>query len=463
MDNHTTDNQLARPFNLKTMARFSLPTMAMMVMLSLYTIVDGLFVSNFVGTDALSSINILMLVIALINGVGIMFASGGSAIVARKQGQGMNQRANELFTSIILTAMGLGCIFLIVGCSLNTQICQLLGATDRLLPYCTDYALFLYLFAPITIFKSLSDTFLITAGKPHMALVASIAGGVTNVLLDYLFIGVLGTGVMGAAIATGLGQVVSGGIALIVFLNHKNVLHLTKPVFRIRSLLETVTNGSSELVTSLASGITSLLFNYSMLRYVGEDGVAAMTIANYSIFLILPMFMGMFMGVAPLVSYNYGKGDKKQLHKIFRTCCVILAIFSGIFFALLELIAPLMIQMFANGNEAVAQLARHGMVIFSFCMLFLGLNIFSSSFFTSLSNGLLSAVLSFSKNLIFVVAGIFLLPLMFDLNGIWLTIPVSEFFGAILSVTFLLIYRKKYGYGGKYVETPPVLDSASEM
>lgn len=445
---HTTDNQLARPFNLKTMARFSLPTMAMMMMLSLYTIVDGLFVSNFVGTDALSSINILMLVIAVINGIGIMFASGGSAIVARKQGEGLVQRANELFSSIVVTAMGFGVLLLILGCCLNTPICQLLGATERLLPYCQDYALVCYLFAPITIFKALSDTFLITAGKPNMAMIASAAGGVTNVILDYLLIGPCGLGVAGASIATGVGQAVSGAIALVVFLNRKNILHLTKPVFRIRSLWETVMNGSSELVTNLAGGITALFFNYSMLRYVGEEGVAAMTIANYSTFLIVPMFMGMFMGVAPLVSYNYGRSNKQQLHKIFRTCTVILAIFSIVFFVVLELISPFLIQIFANGNQSVQEIARHGMIIFSFVMIFLGLNIFSSSFFTALSNGLLSAVLSFSKNLLFVIGGIFLLPLMFELDGIWLTIPVAEFLGAILSVIFLLLYRKKYGYAG---------------
>lgn len=447
---HTTDNQLARPFNLKTMARFSLPTMAMMMMLSLYTIVDGLFVSNFVGTDALSSINILMMVIAVVNGTGIMFASGGSAIVARKQGEGLVQRANELFTAIILTAVGFGFVFLILGCCLNSQICQLLGATDRLLPYCQDYALVCYLFAPITIFKALSDTFLITAGKPNMAMVASAAGGVTNVLLDYLLIGPANMGVSGAAIATGVGQAVSGAIALVIFWNRNNVLHLTRPVFRVRSLWETVMNGSSELVTNLASGITALLFNYSMLRYIGEEGVAAMTIANYSTFLIVPMFFGMFMGIAPLISYNYGRGDKKQLHKIFRTCTIILAIFSVVFFVVLELISPFLVRIFAGDNQPVQEIANHGMVIFSFVMLFLGLNIFSSSFFTALSNGLLSAVLSFSKNLLFVIAGIFLLPLVFELDGIWLTIPVAEFLGAILSVVLLLLYRKKYGYGGKY-------------
>ena len=199
------ENQLAREFNLRTMAKFSLPTMAMMVMLSLYTIVDGLFVSNYVGTDALSSINMVLPVIAIINGLGVMFASGGSAIVARKQGQGMAAKGNQLFTAICIAAVSLGFLVLIIGCSLNVQINQLLGATDRLLEFCNDYALFLYLFAPVCIFKTMCDTFLVTAGKPNMALVASIAGGLTNVLLDYIFIVVVDMGVMGAAIATGIG------------------------------------------------------------------------------------------------------------------------------------------------------------------------------------------------------------------------------------------------------------------
>ena len=447
------ENQLAREFNLRTMAKFSLPTMAMMVMLSLYTIVDGLFVSNYVGTDALSSINMVLPVIAIINGLGVMFASGGSAIVARKQGQGLAAQGNQLFTAICITAVGLGFLVLIVGSCLNVQINQLLGATDRLLEFCNDYALFLYLFAPVCIFKTMCDTFLVTAGKPNMALVASIAGGLTNVLLDYIFIGVIDMGVMGAAIATGIGQAVASAVALTVFFNKKNVLHFTKPNFQVKSLLETVTNGSSELVTNLASAVTSLLFNFSMLKYVGEDGVAAVTIANYSIFLLVPMFMGMFMGVAPLVGYNYGSGNKEQLHKIFRTCCVITGILSVVFFAVLELITPFMVAIFANNNTQVQELAEHGMRIFAFALLFLGVNIFSSSFFTALSNGKISALLSFTKNLAFVIVGILVWPLIFQIDGIWITIPVAELLGAIMSVIFFLVYRNRYGYGGKLHQT----------
>ncbi len=447
------ENQLAREFNLRTMAKFSLPTMAMMVMLSLYTIVDGLFVSNYVGTDALSSINMVLPVIAIINGLGVMFASGGSAIVARKQGQGLAAQGNQLFTAICITAVGLGFLVLIVGSCLNVQINQLLGATDRLLEFCNDYALFLYLFAPVCIFKTMCDTFLVTAGKPNMALVASIAGGLTNVLLDYIFIVVVDMGVMGAAIATGIGQAVASGVALTVFFNKKNVLHFTKPNFQVKSLLETVTNGSSELVTNLASAVTSLLFNFSMLKYVGEDGVAAVTIANYSIFLLVPMFMGMFMGVAPLVGYNYGSGNKEQLHKIFRTCCVITGILSVVFFAVLELITPFMVAIFANNNTQVQELAEHGMRIFAFALLFLGVNIFSSSFFTALSNGKISALLSFTKNLAFVIVGILVWPLIFQIDGIWITIPVAELLGAIMSVIFFLVYRNRYGYGGKLHQT----------
>ena len=447
------ENQLAREFNLRTMAKFSLPTMAMMVMLSLYTIVDGLFVSNYVGTDALSSINMVLPVIAIINGLGVMFASGGSAIVARKQGQGLAAQGNQLFTAICITAVGLGFLVLIVGSCLTVQINQLLGATDRLLEFCNDYALFLYLFAPVCIFKTMCDTFLVTAGKPNMALVASIAGGLTNVLLDYIFIGVIDMGVMGAAIATGIGQAVASAVALTVFFNKKNVLHFTKPNFQVKSLLETVVNGSSELVTNLASAVTSLLFNYSMLKYVGEDGVAAVTIANYSIFLLVPMFMGMFMGVAPLVGYNYGSGNKEQLHKIFRTCCVITGILSVVFFAVLELITPFMVSIFANNNVQVQALAEHGMRIFAFALLFLGVNIFSSSFFTALSNGKVSALLSFTKNLAFVIVGILVWPLIFQIDGIWITIPVAELLGAIMSVIFFLVYRNRYGYGGKLHQT----------
>ena len=449
------ENQLAREFNLKTMAKFALPTMAMMVMLSLYTIVDGLFVANYVGTDALSSVNMTLPVISIIAGLGIMFASGGSAIVARKQGQGMTAQGNQLFTAICITAIGLGFVILIVGSCLKVPINQLLGATDRLLDFCNDYALFLYLFAPVCIFKTLCDTFLVTAGKPNMALIASIAGGLTNVLLDYVFICVIGMGVMGASIATGIGQVVSAAVALTVFFNKKNVLHFTKPKFQVRSLVETVTNGSSELVTNLASAVVSLLFNFSMLKYVGEEGVAAMTIANYSIFLLVPMFMGIFMGVAPLVGYNYGSGNKRQLHKIFRTCCIITGILSVVLFAVLQLIIPFMVAVFANNNAQVIELAEHGMRIFAFALLFLGTNIFSSSFFTALSNGKISALLSLTKNLAFTIVGILGWPLIFDINGIWITIPVAELLGAIMSVIFFLAYRNRYGYGGKLHQTAP--------
>lgn len=440
---NTFEKKITPGFLLK----FTLPSVIMMVFNSFYTMVDGGFVSNMVGTTALSAVNISYPLISLVFAIGIMLASGGSAVVAKQMGEGQQLKAKQSYTFIVTCGVVVGIIIAAIGLLFTKEISLLLGANEAIYEYCYDYILYISIFIPFAILQVLFQFFFVTAGKPNLGLILTILGGVANIFLDYLFMGPMNLGIKGAAIATGIGFTIPAVIGLIWFAKKEDrLLCFTKPKFDGKVLLKTCTNGSSEMVSNLAVAVTTFLFNKLMMRYVGEDGVAALTIVLYAQFLFTAVFLGYTSGIAPLFSYNYGAQNEKRLKKLFKLSIIFITICSIGAYAFSLLLAKPVVALFSEPNSTVYNLAIHGMDLFGISFLFMGFNIFASGLFTSFSNGLISAILSFLRTFVFIILAIMILPKFLDVNGIWLSIPVAEIVALFVSVIFMLKYKKVYQY-----------------
>ena len=385
-----------------------------------YTMVDGLFVSNLIGTAALSAINLTAPAIGLITAVSGMLATGGSAVVMKKMGDGREEEARQDFTLLILTNAVVGAVMMALGYGLMDVLLGSMGLSPEVFGYChaylSDYLLFTI---PILLMYNFS-LYLIAADRSRLSLICTVAGGVSNIVLDYVLIAMAGLGIRGAAVATGLGYSLTAAAGLLVFRKRDSLLHFQKPVFRGGVLFHASANGLSELATSLVSGITTLLFNLAMLKYIGEDGVAAITIIMYVLMFVSALFIGYSYGAAPMISYYHGEGNHEKLKKLVS-----------------DLTRP---------GSPVYALAVTGNRLCSIALLFLGLNVFASSMFTALSNGVVSAVLAFSRSFLFTVACVQLLPLLLGVTGVWLATPAAELLGLLMSAALLARHQKRYGY-----------------
>lgn len=440
-------NALGHKITPGFLIRFTLPTVIMMVFNSFYTMVDGGFVSNLVGTGALSAVNIVYPVINLVFAVGIMLATGGSAVVAKLLGEGKDEEARQSFSMITLCGMAAGLVIGLAGVMFTGPIVRGLGANDAIYGYCYDYAFYLSLFVPCGVLQILFQYLFVTAGNPGLGLATTVVGGLSNILFDYVFIVPLQMGIKGAAIATGIGYTIPAVAGLLYFaLGRKKQLRFAKPVFRLSILGKTCGNGSSEMVSNLALAVTTFLFNIMMMRYLQEDGVAAITIVLYAQFLFTAVFFGYTSGVAPLFSYNYGAGEKKRLHTLMRMSLIFVAVCSVIAFVLSLTAGKLVVGLFARPGTRVFDIAANGLNLFAVGFLFMGFNIFASGLFTALSNGKVSAILSFLRTFVFILLAIAILPLLLEVNGIWLSIPVAEFLAVLVSAWYLLRLRRRYGY-----------------
>lgn len=441
------NNRLSQNFNAYSLMKFTMPTTIMLIFMSLYQMVDGVFVANFVGENALSALNIVYPVPSVMIAISIMLATGGSAIIARNMGEKKGQEAKENFSLIVLTGLGLGIVFSLVGLLFLKPLIYMLGATEKLYPYCHDYLLILVLTAPLAVFQMLFQTFFVTAGKPHIGLAMTITGGCVNIVFDYIFIKICHWGVAGAAVATAMGYAIPAIAGLLYFsLNREGTLYFVKPVFRKKVLLYTCINGSSEMVNNIAVSITTFLFNILMLKYAGEAGVAAITVVLYAQFLMTSVFMGFSSGVAPVISFNYGKQNNAQLQNVYRISMRVVLIISVIVFALSEFFSTGIIRVFAAPESDVFQIAKHGFTLFSISFLFTGVNIFSSALFTAFSDGKVSAIISFLRTFVFLIVCLLVLPLILEIDGIWLAVPVAEGLALIVSIYYLVRYRKTYHY-----------------
>lgn len=395
----------------------------MMIFMSLYTIVDGIFISRFVGTDALSATNIVYPVVNIIIGLAVMLATGGSAIVARQMGEGRLAEAKQNFSFVVLTGVAVGIVISAVSIIFLEPICYALGSSEKLIGYCKDYLGIMMLFAPVSILQMLF-----------------------NAVFDYVLIVPAQMGIKGAAYATAIGYCIPAVFGLAYFFFSKNPLRFCLPKFRGKILVQSCLNGSSEMVTNLSSGIITFLFNIIMMRYLGENGVAAITIVLYGQFLLTALFLGFSMGVAPVFSYNYGSQNHAQMKRLFKICMWFVSVCSLLVFACSILFASPLVSVFSPAGTPVYDIAVNGFVLFSFSYLFAGVNMFSSALFTALSNGFVSAAISFLRTFVFIVLGIFILPLVLEVNGVWLAVPFAELLTLAVSCYFLKKKSSVYHY-----------------
>lgn len=437
---------IAKKFNLLSLLKFTIPAIIMMLFMSLYTIVDGIFISRFIGTTALSGLNIVYPFISFIHAVAIMFAAGGSAIIAIRMGEGKNDEARSVFSLIVYTGIFLGICISILGNIFIDEIIRFLGASPVLEKYSYDYLKVIISFTPFFILQILFQTFFITAGRPELGLRMTIVSGITNAVLDYLFMKTFGMGMTGAALATVSGYFIISMFGIVYFLKKRNNLYFVKVKMKWEIIKESCINGSSEMVTDISSGVVTFLFNIVMMKYMGEKGVAAITIILYSQFVFIAVYLGFSMGTAPIISYNYGNKNKVQLKRIFKICSKLIMSSSIGVFILSLIFAKYIVGFFAPEGTEVYAIAKKGFSLFAIGYLFAGYNIFSSSLFTALSNGKISAIISFMRTLVFIVLGIFFLPMIFKVNGIWLAVPFAEVLSILISLLFIKKRKEEYGY-----------------
>lgn len=439
--------QLSNHFTYRKLFSFVLPPIAMMLLTSVYTMVDGLFVSHFVGKTAFAAVNFVFPVVMLMAGLGSMFGTGGTALVAKTLGEGATNRAKRYFTQIILMAGIFGTLMGGLGCLQLLEICQLLGATSELLPDALIYGRIMLLFLPCCILQWTFQSLLITAEKAQLAFWLSVAGGVTNIVLDAIFMAGLGWGVAGAALATGLSQVVAGMVPVLYFLLPNNsLLQFRRTRFQPRPMLQACTNGASELVSSISGAVVGMLFNYQLIRYFGEDGVAAYGVVMYVSFFFVAIFIGYDMGSTPLLAYNHGAKNHTELRNLFRKSVTFVGACGTGLALLATLLARPIATLFVGYNEGLTLLTEHAFRVYGFSFALMGYNIFASGLFTAMNNGLISATISLLRTLVFQTAAILCLPLIFGTEGIWWAVAVAEVSSLACSAYFILKYRKQYHY-----------------
>ncbi len=439
-------NAYRKPVTLRNILKFAVPTIAMTVFMSFYTMVDGLFVSNLIGTDALSAINLTAPVIQLVTAISTMLATGGSAVIMKKMGEQKSEEAREDFTFLILVNVFVGLVMSGLGYLLMDRIFAGMSLSLEVEGYCVEYlSRYLMFTIPILLMNNFT-LYMIASEKAALSLVCSVTGGVLNMILDYVFIAVFGMGISGAAVATGLGYSVTAVAGLFVFSSKKSLLHFRKPVMRLRVLANAASNGCSEMATALVTGIITMMFNWTMLRYVGEDGVAAVTIIMYVLMFASSLYTGYSYGVAPMLSFYYGEQNHEKLKKLVGISLKVICSISLVTVAASFSLTRSLVSVFARPDNPVYDLAVTGNRICTAALLFIGFNIFASGMFTALSNGVVSAVLAFSRSFVFMLISMLVLPIFLGVTGIWLATPAAELMALALSGAMFVKYRRRYGY-----------------
>ena len=439
--------QLSDHFTYKKLLRFVFPSIIMMVFTSIYGVVDGFFVSNFAGKTSFAAINLIMPFVMVLGGIGFMIGTGGTALVSKILGEGDRKRANQTFSMMILLTLILGVILSVVGVIFLPPVARFLGATEEMMHDCVLYGRIVVGFTVTFMLQNVFQSFLIAAEKPKVGLAVTVAAGVTNMVLDALLIAVFHWGVAGAAIATGISQFVGGVIPLIHFLRpNSSLLHITGTSLHIRPILNACANGSSELMSNISSSVVSMIYNFQLMKYAGEDGVSAYGVLMYVQFIFIAIYVGYAIGCAPIVGYHYGAENHAELKNMLKKSIWLMGGAGVILTALAAVLAAPLAKLFVGYDEGLFELTRHAFRIFSFAFLLAGFNIFASSFFTALNNGGVSAAISFLRTLVFQTSSVLILPIFLDIDGIWLAVTVAEVFAFIISVIFLVVKRKKYHY-----------------
>lgn len=439
--------QLSDHFTYRRLLRFTLPTMVMLVFTSVYSVVDGFFVSNFVGKTPFAAVNLIMPFLMILGCVGFMFGTGGSALIAKSLGEGDHPGANASFSLIVYTAAACGIVFAVLGIVFIRPIAALMGAGGAILEGCVVYGRIILLALPFFILQYEFQCLFATAGKPNLGLIVTVAAGVANMVLDALFVALFRWGLEGAAAATAVSQLAGGVIPLFYFgRENSSNLKLGKARFDIQVLAKACLNGSSELVSNISISLVSILYNLQLIRWAGEDGVAAYGVLMYVSTIFQAVFIGYSVGMAPVAGYHYGAQNHKELKSLRRKSLVFIGIFSLSMFAMGQLLARPLSQLFVGYDPALLEMTAHAFTIFSFSYLLCGAGIFGSSFFTALNDGVTSALISFLRTFVFQCAMVLLLPMLWGLDGIWLSVVVAEVLAAIVSAAFLIAKQKKYHY-----------------
>ncbi len=441
--------RLSDHFNYSRLLKFTAPSIAMMVFTSIYGVVDGFFVSNFAGKTPFTAVNLIMPVLMIVATVGFMFGTGGTAIVAKTMGEGDREKANRYFSLFVYFAFGTGVVLAVAGIVFIRPIAVFLKAEGELLENCVTYATIILCALPFYVLQLLFQSFFVTAEKPHLGLAVTISSGVTNMVLDAVLVILLPQEykLAGAAIATAMSQLV-GGVAPLVYFFRKNssLLKLTSTRFDGRAIVKAATNGSSEFMSNVSMSIVAMLYNSRLMEYAGEDGVAAYGVMMYVSMIFSAAFIGYSIGTAPVVGYHDGAKNHAELKSVLRKSLIIIGAFGVAMVAAAQILAWPLAKMFVGYDDNLVDMTISGFRIFALSFAFTGFAIYSSGFFTALNDGLTSALISFLRTLVFQVAAVMILPEIWDLNGIWISIVAAEVMAVLLSVIFLITKRKKYHY-----------------
>ena len=439
--------KLSDHFTYKRLLRFVLPSIGMMIFTSIYGMVDGFFVSNYVGKTEFAAVNLIMPFPMMLGAFGFMIGTGGTALVSMTMGQGKKQEANEIFSMLIKVLIIVGIVLSVLGIVFIKEIAFFLGATEDMLEHCVVYGAILMASMTPFMLTNTFQSFLVTAEKPDLGLKITVAAGVTNMVLDYLFIGVFRWGLIGAASATGISQLVGGILPLIYFMRENDSqLRLVPAKINFRHLGKTCFNGSSELMTNVSLSLVNMLYNLQLMKYAGENGVAAYGVIMYVNFIFVGVFIGYAFGSAPIIGYNYGAGNKGELQNVYKKS-LLFNVASGIGMCIIAILTSgILAGIFVGYDAELYEMTKRGFAIYSISFIVMGLNIYASSFFTALGNGLISAILSFLRTLLFQIICVLVLPLIWDLDGIWLAIVAAEAMALVLSFVMLKAYKQKYGY-----------------
>ena len=439
--------QLSDHFTYKRLLRFVLPSIIMMIFTSVYGVVDGLFVSNFAGKAAFAAVNLIMPVPILLGALGFMLGTGGSAIVAKTLGEGKRQLANQYFSMLVLVAFVGAAVLAVTGTVLIRPLALLLGADGEMLGHCVTYGRIILISLPFFALQNIFQSFLVTAERPSLCLKITIEAGVTKIVLDLLFVGELDLGVAGAAAATVISETVGGCVPLVYFLRpNSSLLRLERPQIAWRILGHACANGSSELMTNVSMSVVNMLYNIQLMRFAGENGVAAYGTIMYVNFFFVAAFIGYSIGMAPVVGFNHGARNHMELRNVFRKSLRLILIAGAAMTVLGLLLSGVLAKIFVGYDGELLELTRRGFRIYCSSFLIMGFNIFGSAFFTALGSGLISALISFLRTLVFQVMAVLLLPLLLGIDGIWLAILMAEILALAVTGSFLIGKRKKYNY-----------------
>lgn len=447
--NLENENILAQKFKFSTLIKYTMPTIAMMIFMSTYQIIDGIFVANLVGENALSAVNLVVPVFGIIMAISLMFGTGGVAIIGKYMGENQYHKARGFLSTIYVIGFILGLVITTVGIIFRNEFVSMLGASDLLEPYAYDYFMCIVPFATSMALEVFVQTFFVAAGKPGLGFGACVCGGITNIVLDYVFISpdLLDLGISGAGLATGLSATVPGIFGLLYFTFKRNgTLYFEKPDFHIKDIIQCMYNGSSEMVSNLSYAVTTFLFNLVMLKLIGPNGVAAISVILYVQMFQMALYIGYSMGVAPIISYKFGEQNHTQLSVVIRTSIKILCGISGFVVLLSILFSDIAVGIFIARDSDTFGLAKDGFIIFSFAYFFMGVNVFMSAMFTALSNGKVSAGLSMCRTLVLTVLFILFLPKILGTTGVWLAVPAAELCALFISFYFYIKYKSIYRY-----------------